>query len=289
MSPRTLDLSALRALALTHQLGGLGYAAQRLGRTPSAVSLQLKRLQENVGVPLFRKEGRMLALTHAGEMVLSFAQQLLSLNDELLDTVRGSYLTGSVRMGISQDFAETLLPSVLAQFVKLYPQVMVEVRIEGNAALVAALEKSEVDLALVTGHARRGAATLGEIDLVWIADPNFRDLAERPLPLILFGPQCAFRQEAISKLDAIGRKWRVAAVSPSLAGLWAAASAGLGISARTRLGIPSSLISDRQLFDLPRLDPFPVTLHTRARLRSESVLRLRDMISDAAAQAISNS
>jgi DNA-binding transcriptional LysR family regulator len=281
-----MDLDALRALALADKLGGFGSAAAKLGRTPSAVSLQMKKLQASIGVPLFRKQGRAVALTEAGELTLQFAQRLLALNDEMLDTVRGAAATGSVRIGVSQDFAEIVLPQVLAQFVKLYPLVLVEVRIEGNAALVAALERGELDLALVVGHAKRGASTLGEIDLVWIADPRFRDHADRPLSLVMFGPQCAFRQEALKKLDESGRGWRIAAVSPSLAGLWAAASAGLGITARSRLGIPSHLASGERLFDLPRLDAFPVTLHTRSKLRNECAVRLRDMMSDAAVAAI---
>lgn len=286
MRHRVTDLDALRALTLAHQLGGYGNAAEKLGRTPSAVSLQMKRLQASIGVPLFRKEGRAVVLTEAGEITLHFAQRLLALSDEMLDTVRGAAATGSVRIGVSQDFADIVLPAVLAQFVRLYPLVLVELRIEGNAALVAALEKSELDLALVIGHPKRGASALGEIDLVWIADPHFREHAERPLSLVMFGPQCAFRQEAIKKLDEIGRGWRIAAVSPSLAGLWAAASAGLGITARSRLGIPTHLASDEQLLDLPRLDPFPVTLHTRSKVRNECVARLRDMVSNAAVEAI---
>lgn len=286
MTRRTLDLDSLRALAVAHRLGGYRQAANKLGRTPSAVSLQMKRLQASVGVALFRKEGRGVSLTEAGAITLHFAERLLALNDELLDTLRGAAHTGSVRIGVSQDFADSVLPPVLMQFVKLYPLVLVEVRIEGNAALAAAVEKSEIDIALVVGQAKRTAHALGDIDLVWIANPGFRVRSDRPLPLVVLGPQCAFREEAIKKLDDAGRPWRIAAVSPSLAGLWATASAGLGVTARSRLGVPSHLACGTQLFDLPRLDRFPVTLHTRSRVKNESILRLRDMLSDATIQAL---
>src|SRR3954468_24629525 len=138
-----LDLDTLRTLVVANELGGYGEAGARLGRTPSAISLQMKRLQHDVGAPLFRKQGRGIALTEAGENVLHFARRMLALNDELLDTVRGASLRGSVRLGVSQDFADEILPRVLSRFSALYPLVMVELRIDGNAALVNAVEKDE--------------------------------------------------------------------------------------------------------------------------------------------------
>jgi DNA-binding transcriptional LysR family regulator len=105
---------------------GYGQAAARLRRTHSAIRLQMKRLQEDIGATLFRKDGRGLALTEACEIVLRYGRRMLALNDELLDTIRGAPLAGSVRLGFSQDFAETVLPPVLSQFTKLYPLVLVD-------------------------------------------------------------------------------------------------------------------------------------------------------------------
>src|SRR5215469_17466176 len=116
-----LDLDTLRAFALAHDLGGLAQAAERLGRTPSAISLQMKRLQDDLGVPLFRKRGRGLALTEAGEVTLTYARRILALNDELLDTMQGAKLAGHLRIGCPQDFAP-VLPSVLSQFASFYPR-----------------------------------------------------------------------------------------------------------------------------------------------------------------------
>ena len=112
MSHRTLDLETLRALTMAIDRGGQGQAASELGRTPSAISLQMKRLQQDIGAPLFRKDGRGLSLTEAGEIAVSYARRMLALNDELLNRVRGASLTGSVRLGCSQDFAETVLPKL---------------------------------------------------------------------------------------------------------------------------------------------------------------------------------
>jgi len=282
MSFRALDLDTLRTFVVAHDCGGFGEAASRLGRTPSAVSLQMKRLQESVGAPLFRKDGRGVALTDAGDITLRYARRMLELNDELLHTIQGASLTGSVRLGCAQDFAETVLPVVLAKFSKLYPLVVIEVRIDGNAALVEALEKDQLDIALTLGQAERPTAqVLKEIELVWIASPDFQPRDDQPLPMVLFGPQCAFRQEAIGRLEQAGRSWRIAAISPSLAGLWASALGGLGITARSSLGVPKNLTFDARLFGLPSLKSFPITLHTCADRPSESVDRLRAIVVDA--------
>ena len=234
MDLTNLDLDTVRTLIVANDLGGYRQAAKRLSRTPSAISLQMKRLQEDIGATLFRKDGRGTALTEAGEIALHYGRRMLALNDELLDTVRGASLAGSVKLGFSQDFAETVLPTVLSKFTKLYPLVLMEVRIEGNAALVEAVQKGELDMALAVGQEDRPTAQrIGELELVWIAGQDFTARSGQPLPLVLLGPQCAFRKKAIEKLDEASIPWRIAAVSPSLAGLWASAIGGLGITART--------------------------------------------------------
>jgi DNA-binding transcriptional LysR family regulator len=284
MTAQNIDLETLRTLVLASDLGGYGRAAGRVSRTPSAVSLQMKRLQGDVGAPLFRRIGRGVALTEAGEIVLRYGRRILALNDELLHTIRGATLAGSVRLGCSQDFAETVLPVALSQFTKLYPLVQMELRIEGNAALVDAVESGQLDLALVVGQSERPTAeVLGAVELGWIAGPEFVARADQLLPLVLLGPQCAFRKEAISRLDAAGVQWRIAAVSPSLAGLWASAVGGLGITVRSALGLPSHLRWNKEMFGLPELPSFPVTLHARAGDAGEIVGRLRAIIRDRAA------
>jgi DNA-binding transcriptional LysR family regulator len=287
MSFKNLDLDTLRTLAVANDLGGYAQAANRLGRTPSAISLQMKRLQEEVGAPLFKKSGRGLALTEAGELALRYGRRILALNDELLDTIQGASLDESVCVGCSQDFADKVLPTILKRFAELYPRVMLEVRIEGNATLTEAVEQGHLDLALVVGQSERPTATvIGQLDLVWIAGPEFSPSRAQPLPLILLGPQCAFRKEAVRQLDAAGIAWRVAATSPSLAGLWAGALGGLGLTVRSRLALPDTLRWHGRLFDLPALTPFPVTLHTQPHVARPSLDRLRAIIGEVIAESL---
>jgi len=284
---QNLDLDTLRTLVVATDLGGYSQAAKRLGRSPSAISLQMKRLQEDVGVPLFRKSGRGLALTEAGDMTLRAGRRMLALNDDLLEAVRGSALEGQVRLGFSQDFADTVLPAVLGRFVKLYPHVVVEVRIEGNATLADAAEQGHIDVALVVGQEHRPSAQVfGALEVGWIAGRGFAPASGQPLPLVLLGPQCVFRKAAISQLDAAGIPWRVAATSPSLAGLWASAVGGLGLTVRSRLAVPETLVWRRQLFGLPALEPFPVTLLTQPHANGRSVERLRAIIGEEIAAAL---
>jgi DNA-binding transcriptional LysR family regulator len=285
MPATNLDLDTMRTLVLAADLGGYAQVATRLGHTPSAISLQMKRLQENIGADLFRKRGRKVVLTEAGEIALRFGRRMLALNDELLDTIHGASLAGSARLGFSQDFADTVLPRVLSQFTKLYPLVQVELHIEGNAALVDGVAKGTLDVALAVGQADQPTAeVVGTMPLVWIAGQEFLPRDDQPIPLVVLGPQCAFRKRAIQLLDQAARPWRIAAVSPSLAGLWAAALGGLGLTARSALGVPPSLATSERLFDLPSLGTFPITLHASGERLSTGVDRLRAIVRDEVAR-----
>jgi DNA-binding transcriptional LysR family regulator len=278
-----LDLDTLRTLVVTHDLGGLAQAAQRLGRTPSAISLQMKRLQDDLAMPLFRKRGRGLALTEAGEVALTYARRMLTLNDELLDTMQGANLAGHIRIGCPQDFA-CILPSVLSHFALLYPQMQIELRVEGNAALADAVESSQIDLAIVIGHEDRSSAhTVGKLEIVWIASPTFVPAPDQPLPLAVLGPQCAFRKCAVHRLEVENKPHRIAANSPSLDGLWAALLGGLGITARTAFNLPEGLISAGSLHNLPLLGFLPVTLHQNSQSSGVAVERMSSLLAAAIA------
>jgi len=260
---RNLDLDTLRTLVTAHDVGGFAQAADRLGRTPSAISLQMKRLQEELGTPLFRKHGRSLKLTEAGQTALGYARRMLALNDDLLHTMQGVTLAGAVRIGAPQDFA-ALLPDVLRQFAALYPRTQIELRVEGNGALIEALDKTQLDLALTIGFADRNQALLlGELPVLWIASRAFHT-EDASLPLAVLGPQCAFRKAAVQQLEASGIPHRIAATSPSLDGLWAALQGGLGVTARTALQLPAHLVAGRSLHRLPALPSLAVALHRGA-------------------------
>ena len=270
-----LDMDLLRTLATAMELGGFARAAARLGRSQSAVSLQMRKLEEQVGVPLLRKQGRGLALTEAGDVALSYARRILALNDEAVAAVSGVDLAGAVRLGLPQDFAEAWLPDALGRFARAHPQIRIEARVDRNAALLDDLAGGRLDLALLWGEETRpGAMLLARLPIHWIGRGDVTFAPDAPLPLIVFASPCAFRSVALAALDHRGRSWRLSFTSPALAGLWAAAAAGLGVTIRTRVGMPAAL---GVLNDLPALPDIALTLHQAAG-GTPAVERLKEIL-----------
>lgn len=289
-----LDIDSLRMFATGFELGSFAKAADRLGRSQSAASAQLHKLEERVGTALTRKAGRGLALTEAGEVLLGYARRILELNDEAVARVARPDLEGWVRLGLPQDFAETWLPSVLARFARAHPKVSIEVRAERNATLISRVEAGELDLALAWSDGSGSRAVIvGALPLTWIGCAEgspFAATQTAPLPLLLFDPPCIFRAAATEALDRAGIAWRVVFTSPSLAGLWAAAEAGLGITLRTPLGLPRSVAAlDPERNGLPRLSAVRLALHAAEARPSAAVARLSEILRETIAAATARS
>jgi DNA-binding transcriptional LysR family regulator len=168
-----LDIDVLRSFATGVELGSFARAADRLGRSTSAISAQLKKLEEQVGQPVLRKSGRGLALTATGEIVLSYARRLLELNDAAVLAVRGAQLVGSVRVGFQEDFGEALLSEVLGRFARTHPAVTVDARIARNEELANLLALARLDLVLSWQAGTPGPypQSLGRLPMRWIGDP----------------------------------------------------------------------------------------------------------------------
>ncbi|HBT6083348.1 MULTISPECIES: LysR substrate-binding domain-containing protein [Klebsiella] len=239
-----LDLDALRSFVTGMECGSFALAAQRLARSTSAVSAQLKKLESQCGVALVVKQGRHLALTAEGEKLMSYARRLLALNDETLRALQGERLTGEIHLGMQEDFGESLMPGILGQFTRHHPQVRIVARVDRNGPLRQALAEQTLDLALLWQTEDQGPG-LGRCPLAWIAHPDFdvraRLASGEPLPLVMFDSPCLMRSRAIACLDAAGIPWQVVFVSHSLSGIWAAVQAGLGLTVRSRIGMPGNL------------------------------------------------
>ncbi|TDA43006.1 LysR substrate-binding domain-containing protein [Burkholderia pyrrocinia] len=145
------DVAALRSLVAGVDLGSFAKAADRVARSSSAVSAQIRKLEEQAGTPLFVKAGRGLALTDAGDAMLRYARRMIELNDEAAAAVRGVNLDGWVRVGLQEDFGEAILPDVLGRFARAHPKVRIEARVARNAELLDRLDANQLDLALVWG------------------------------------------------------------------------------------------------------------------------------------------
>ncbi|AQH01678.1 LysR family transcriptional regulator [Burkholderia sp. KK1] len=289
MSQTAFDLAVLRSFVTGMDLGSFAKAADRVGRSTSAVSAQLRKLEEQAGAALFRKSGRGLALTDAGEVMLAYARRLVDLNDEAAAAIHGVDLEGWIRLGLQEDFGEVVLPDVLGRFARAHPKVRIEARVGRNTELLERIDSGQLDLALawgatsVTGESNAAmiAEPIAEPRMRWIASsavPWHFD-ADEPLPLIAFDRPCLFHSAAAAALDRAGIKWRVAFTSPSLSGLWAAAAAGLGVTVRTSYGLPSTVRAiDASECGLPTLPSIPLALHRAAGNASPPVERLASLV-----------
>ncbi|PTB20263.1 LysR family transcriptional regulator [Trinickia symbiotica] len=293
MSQTNVDIAALRSFVMGIDLGSFAKAADRVGRSTSAVSAQIRKLEEQAGTPLFRKSGRGLALTEAGEVMLRYARRLVELNDEAISAARGVNLEGWVRLGLQEDFGESLLPGVLGRFARAHPKVRIEARVARNTDLFARLDAGELDLALTWDdvdsslRARRAAGASMQVAaprLHWIGSDALRwdREAGEPLPLVLFDGPCVVCSAATAALDRAGVAWRVAVTSPSLAGLWAAAAAGLGVTVRASYGLPSSVRTlDANAYGLPTLPTLPLMLLRASNASAPPVDQLASIVLDA--------
>ena len=282
------DLDVLRSFALGMELGSFAKAADRLGRSTSAVSAQLKKLEEQAGTPILRREGRGMALTDAGETMLAYARRLLDLNDEAAAALQGAELEGWIRLGLQEDFGEAVLPDVLGRFARAHPKVRIEARIARNAELLERVASGRLDLALAwdAGPSTPYAERLGQLPMRWIGaaagELGWSPDGREPLPLVSLDAPCLMRTAATAVLDRAGIAWRIAFTSASLAGIWAAVAAGLGVAFRTDAGLPPSvraLAPDE--CGLPRMPSLGLCLHRAeaepapAIARLEAILRQR--------------
>ncbi|CAO3427515.1 LysR substrate-binding domain-containing protein [Azospirillum endophyticum] len=254
------DIEALRTMIVGTDLGSFARAAIHLGRSQSAVSMQLKRLEEQAGHALFHRRGRGLVPTEAGDTLLGYARRIVAMHDEAAASLGASVAPPTIRLGLPQDFFETVMPSALASFSEKRPNVHVAVRAGRNYALEEEVKSGRLDIALAfTGPDRpETGELLASMPMVWLAKDDdmepLRDLSG-DLPLVLFDHPCLFRQAALRSLDDAGIRWRLALTTPSLPGVWAALRFGLGVTVRTAYGVPPGLcLLDGRLPALPALE-----------------------------------
>lgn len=266
-----LPIDVLRSFIAVVDGGSMLRASERVFLSQPAVSLQIKRLEELLQMPLFLREGRRLVLTLQGESVLAHAREILALNDRIVAALTGDSLSGPVRIGFVQDFAETLLQGVLAQFAALHPDARLEVRVGGTPQLLDLLESDRLDVILGMGAAGDAAAIRNE-PMRWFGSAGLagRDI----IPLAVLERPCRFRDVAIAALEDAGRPYQLVVETPSLSVLRAAVLSGVGVTCRTAVfaGLPE-LAGPK----LPALPSVSYILRRRDRL-TPSVLQLHDLI-----------
>jgi DNA-binding transcriptional LysR family regulator len=231
-----LPTELLRSFVAIVDSGSMLRATERVFVTQSALSLQMKRLEETVLTPLFHRDGRRLVLTSAGQTLLPRAREILALNDRAVVALTGDALAGPARVGLVQDFAETLLSGVLARFSKLNPETQLQVRVAGSPELLDLLGSDRLDVVLCMGAAddppplgwRRWSGTATKS---WRNRQFCRSPFWKRLPVPRRGPGGAGSERA---------RLRVALETPSLSALRAAVQAGLAVTCRTALFLPGT-------------------------------------------------
>ena len=279
-----LDTDVLRSFVAIAEYGSFTRAAKAVFRTPSALSMQIKRLETTLDHSLFVREARRVQLTAHGELLLRYARRLLQLNAEAVACFLAPTLEGTVRIGTPDDVGTRVLPQVLSGFAASHPAVQVDVMTGVSRVILERLDAGEIDLALVTVGSRDVDPERGEVvatePLVWVARADGTARLREPLPVALAEHGCAWRASAVDALDRAGRPYRVAYSSEHSAGQRAAVQADLAVAPLPRSLATSPLLEIVDDPKLPALADTHILLVTGAR-RSEAAQTLTQHVVDA--------
>ena len=263
-----LEMDVLRTFVSIAESGSFTRTAAQIFRTTSAVSMQIKRLENTLGCALFSREARRVALTAEGERLLSYARRLLTLNEEAVGAFIKPSLSGQVRFGAPADIGTHILPGLLSLFARTHPGIEVNVSVGRSVDMIQRIDAGELDVALISVGNLGQDDTRGEVvhrePLVWAGRAGGVAMRRNPLPLALASAECAWRRQALDALDRVGRRYRIAYSSEQCAGQEAAMVADLAVAP-----YPLSLVRPplRRLdedADLPTLGEYQIKLLSAA-------------------------
>ena len=265
----TLQLKSFVAIAET---GTFGQAATIVGRTQSALSLQIKKLEDQLGCLLFDRSSRKVVLTPQGELFLSYARRMIQLQWEAFSRLREPDVEGEIRFGTPEDFATHYLPDVLASFRQHHPRVQLKVACDLTLNLIDGYHRGDYDVILVKRDPQRvkGGTKVWREPLVWAVADGYRP--EERLSLVLSPQPCIYRARALAALDRARRSWQICYTSPSLAGTLAAVKAGLGVTVLPANMVPVGIHVARAELHLPELADAEIALIKREELPRAAVV-----------------
>jgi len=233
-----LDIDQLRTFIAIAETGSFTKAAEVVNKTQSAVSMQMKRLEERIERPIFARDGRSSKLTEDGVRLLDYARRLVKLTIETVAAFSDAALSGRVRLGVPDDYADRYLPEIRARFSRAYPSVELTVICEPTVRLLERIDGNEIDLAIVTNcESKRASETFRRERLLWVTSNRHSIHLEPRLPLALGRPSCIWRRTAIERLESIGRPYRVLYSSSNAGAVAAAVLAGLAVSVLPESGL----------------------------------------------------
>jgi len=257
------DLMSLECFLAVAKTKSFSKAAAQIGRTQSAISQQILKLEKQLRKTLIIR-GKSCAITFDGEVLLGYAQQISTLCLEVFDRFQEPELEGKVRFGLPEDFASLFLTEVLIKFTNIHPNILLDIECDLTLNLLQRFKNKELDLVLVKMNSPKEFSNGVEMwsePLEWVGgDKNLLLCSDKPIPLVLSPQPCVYRKRAISSLKNFGESWRIVFSSHSFAGRIAAVKAGIGITVLPRNMIPHELSIIRSSKILPILDNAPISL-----------------------------
>lgn len=261
-----LDLDVLRTFVAISETANFTLAAERVFRTPSAVSMQIKKLEETLGCSVFRRDARSVTLTREGETLLTYARQLLSINNEVVSRFLLPEMSGVVRLGAPDDIGELMLPSILAHFASLYPTLAIDVTIESSTNLRKAVAENRLDLTLfnfVDGIKADPKEKVMSERLVWVGKKNGVACTKNPLPISVWNEGCLWRKRAIEELVKSGREFRIAYYCGHYMGQLAAIRADIAVAPVARFLVSDDMVVLGEREGLPDLGTYDLGMVMR--------------------------
>lgn len=229
--PAPLDIDQLHTFVAIVDNGSFTRAAEKVFKTQSAVSMQMRRLEERVGKTLFLKDGRLNRLSEDGERLLGYARRMIRLNNEAIAALGDQHLEGSIRIGTPDDYADRYMPGIIARFAKTNPNVELYIECEPSIELAARLSRGELDVALVTHNPHERTSEVVRTEpLYWVTSMNHTVHEDTPVPLAVGRRSCKWRNLACSALDSAGRDYQILFTSWSATVVASAVLSGLAVS-----------------------------------------------------------
>ena len=256
-----LDVDLLKTFLAIADTGSFTKAAEEVHKTQSAISMQMKRLEELLGVPLFAKDGRMSRFTPDGERLVDYARRIVSFNDEVVSVFTKPELTGTIRFGTPDDYAEKFLPEILARFARTHPLITVDVDCVGSSELFTRVKRGEMDLALVThGCDIVTDEPVRREQLVWVTSMRHCAHMAEVVPLAVSHAGCEWRSKVLKSLDKQQKKYRVAYSTPNSNAVNAAVMQGLAVGAMPELCVRPGMRILTEKDGFPALGSFDIGL-----------------------------
>ena len=278
-----LELDVMKTFIAISETGNFTTAADAVFRTPSAVSMQIKKLEETLKVPLFRRDARSVTLTHHGEMLLSYAKRLISLNNEAVSRFVVPEMAGIVKLGAPDDIGELMLPGILRHLAETWPQLAIDVTIESSANLHRGVEEGRLDLTLYNFHNAVRADPVEKVmseKLVWVGKKHGQAHLKKPLPISVWDSGCIWRTRALEQLTKSEIEFRIAYFCGSHMGQSAAIRADIAIAPLARFLVRDDMVVLTERDGLPDLGSYDLGLAVRQGA-SQPALAVADYIRSA--------